>query len=694
MKFDPQKLYELLPMLYRIRDAELAQRQQQQIAESGVPLSGDDYGPLRALLEVIGKEVEILEENIDQLYDDFFIETSSEWVVDYIGQLIGYRSLISIPGFMSQRASVANTIALRRRKGTATSLEQIARDVTNYDANIVEYFQLLATTQYMNHPRLNHRATPRITGSPGANASDRAWENLEYIGTPFDKIPRTADVRSIALQRGKYNIPNIGIYLWRIKNYGLNHVPAYKVDDNRYKFSVLGKDTQLYNKPEPEKTITQLAQRQNVPMPISRREFQEDLDSYYGQNKSILIELNGSSVPPDLICVCALDDKPDNSGDWIHEPTDKMAIDPKLGRIAFPSSMHTPLGDKEVYVSYHYGFSADMGGGSYNREPSFREVPNGTTILEVDYDSTTIQNKLNQLPPEGGLLLIKDNECYDEDLSINLNPGSTIEIRAKDGMRPAIKGSIDITGNEKTKLILNGLLIFGGDVSYDSPSLESNGLKITHCTLAPNCDPPVELVVNSAGTELEITHSITGKLCVSEEAVLEIYNSIIDAADYVATAIGSLSNDDPGGKLSITNSTVIGKVQTRFMELASNTIFWADTPLVGKPLSIQSLRLQEGCVRFSYFPERSSLPRPFRCQPQLSGDPLRVVPSFRSLDYGKAGYCQLMPFCAREITEGADDEAEMGAFHNQYQPQKISNLQTRLDEYMRFGMEAGIFLAS
>lgn len=694
MEFDPQRLYELLPMLYRIRDAELAQRQQQQLAEPGVPLSGDDFGPLRALLEVIGKEVEVLEENIDQLYDDFFIETSSEWVVDYIGQLIGHRRLISIPGFMSQRASVANTIALRRRKGTATSLEQIARDVTGYDANVVEYFQLLATTQYMNHLRLHHRVTPRILGVPGTKNNDRSWESLEYIGTPFDKIPRTADVRSIALRRGKYNIPNIGIYLWRIKNYGLNHVPAYKVDDDRYKFSILGKDTQLYNEPEAEETITQLAQRSNVPMPISRRELHEDLDHYYGQSKSILIELNGSPVPPNLICVCALDDKPDNSGEWIHEPTDKVAIDPELGRIAFPPSMQTPLGDKEIYVSYHYGFSANMGGGSYNREPSFREASNGTTILNVDYNSTTIQNALSQLPAEGGLLLINDNECYEEDLIINLNPGSTIEIRAKDGKRPAINGSIDITGNEETKLILNGLLIFGGDVTYDSPSLDSNGLKIAHCTLAPNCAPPVELIVNSAGTELEITHSITGKLCVSKEAVLEIHNSIIDAADYVETAIGGLANDKPGGKLSITNSTVIGKVQTRLMELASNTIFWAVTPVVGDPPVVQSLRLQEGCVRFSYFPERSSLPRPFRCQPQLSGDPLRVVPSFRSLDYGKAGYCQLTPFCAKEIAEGADDEAEMGAFHDQYQSQKISNLQTRLDEYMRFGMKAGIFLAS
>ncbi|MBK9014731.1 MAG: hypothetical protein IPM82_11985 [Saprospiraceae bacterium] len=60
------------------------------------------------------------------------------------------------------------------------------------------------------------------------------------------------------------------------------------------------------------------------------------------------------------------------------------------------------------------------------------------------------------------------------------------------------------------------------------------------------------------------------------------------------------------------------------------------------------------------------------------------------LNYGDAGYCQLHQHCAPEITNGADDESEMGAFHHLFQPQRIINLRTRLDEYLRFGLEAGI----
>ena len=69
-------------------------------------------------------------------------------------------------------------------------------------------------------------------------------------------------------------------------------------------------------------------------------------------------------------------------------------------------------------------------------------------------------------------------------------------------------------------------------------------------------------------------------------------------------------------------------------------------------------------------------------------------PVFTSLRYGDAGYCQLSERTAVEIRQGADDQAEMGAFHDLYQPQRKANLRARLDEYLRFGLEAGIFYAS
>jgi len=259
MTFDIDRLYALLPAFYRIRDMERSE-------------------PVKALLSVIAEQVAVLEEDLDQFYDDQFIETCAEWVVPYIGDLVGTRGLFALPSVMklSQRAQVANTLSYRRRKGTAAVLEQLARDVTAWDASVVEYFQLLATTQYMNHLR------------PGnvSWADLRHWEPLERLNTPFESTPHTADVRRIEPRRGRYNIPNIGIFLWRLQSYASTKSPAYKVDERRYRFDALGKDTPLYNRPETEDQITHLAEPTNVPMPMSRRILDRYLDTYYGVDKA------------------------------------------------------------------------------------------------------------------------------------------------------------------------------------------------------------------------------------------------------------------------------------------------------------------------------------------------------------------------------------------------------------------------
>jgi hypothetical protein len=131
------------------------------------------------------------------------------------------------------------------------------------------------------------------------------------------------------------------------------------------------------------------------------------------------------------------------------------------------------------------------------------------------------------------------------------------------------------------------------------------------------------------------------------------------------------------------------------MQFASNTLFFAalaSTDTWNSP--VLSERKQEGCIRFAYVPPGSRTPRRYRCQPASGADALRVRPQFTSLRYGDAGYCQLSRRCASEIRTGADDEAEMGVFHDLYQPQREKNLRVRLDEYLRLALEAGIFYAT
>jgi hypothetical protein len=46
------------------------------------------------------------------------------------------------------------------------------------------------------------------------------------------------------------------------------------------------------------------------------------------------------------------------------------------------------------------------------------------------------------------------------------------------------------------------------------------------------------------------------------------------------------------------------------------------------------------------------------------------------------------------VRRGADDEAEMGVFRHLHQPQREAYLRARLDDYLRFGLEAGLLFAT
>ena len=727
MTVDVNKLYELLPAVYRIRDAELAKRLEQ---VEGVP----QEGPLKALLTVIAEQVAVLEEDLDQLYDDQFIETCANWVVPYIGDLVSARRVFVFPGArFTERAFVANTMAYRRRKGTAAVVEQLARDVTGWNANVVEFFQLLATTQYMNHIRRENLSVADL----------RYSEPLEFISTPFDKVAHTADVRRIASRRGKYNIPNIGIFLWRLNNYSITRGPAFKLDDRRYLFDALGKDTQLYNKPETEDEITHLAEPINVPMPITRRVLARDRAQYYGveddEFRSILINRNGvdvsltdttnTSPPRPLIDICDLSDITDSSGNvigWAHEPKDRISLDPVLGRLAFPENEPPP---RSVHVSYNYGFSTEMGGGEYGRGTTFSKL---ARVIKVPSDQPTVQAAIAALLAEfgtsprlpGGAIEIEKPKTVATSIyhelsgTISIPAGKVIELRAADQHRPVVKlnGDLQITGTGDGQLLLNGLVITGASLRVP-PTGQLRLLRLTHCTVVPGpvqtpvtsppsgLNPaPQSLLVEAPDVSIELISSISGPIGAVDGAHVSIRNSIVDAGGETEVAYANVLTfgsgsppgpTEPGAPLKVVNSTIIGKVNTLTMELASNAIFFAGL-LPGDlwPAPVRAERLQAGCVRFSYVPPGSRLPRLFRCQPADAADAARVRPIFTSLRYGDASYCQLSTSCAVEIRQGADDQAEMGAFHDLYQPQREANLGASLSEFLRFGLEAGIFFAS
>jgi Phage tail protein (Tail_P2_I) len=665
MSMDAQKLYDLLPAIYRIRDAE-------------------NGGPLKALLSVIAEQIVALEEDLAQLYDDQFIETCAEWVIPYIGDLVGYRQLYGLTSQVrSSRAEVANAIRLRRRKGTAAVLKGLAQDVTGWNAEVVELFQRLATTQYMNHVRPENLAAPDL----------RRWEPLECFDGPFDRLSHTVDVRSVSSGRGRYNVANVGIYLWRLRSYSLTGSPAFRLDERRYLFSPLGIPVPLFGRSQGEFEQAPPVPLIDAPMPISRRIFDKHKQDLYGADKVFFIE----GVPLDQIMICNLSDAA--GGAWAHvPPLRKVAIDPVLGRIAFGTApTASPI------VTYRYGFSADTGGGEYDRLDSLDMTLQ--PIARTPSPHATIQQALNAAVAGGGVVEIGNSGRYAETPSIAVtSTGRKVELRAANETRPllALGGALQVSGAEGSEVSLNGLLVSGGSlqVTATGDGKRLRRLKLAHCTLVPgialaaNGAPQqpngASLIVNTPGTVVEIDRCILGGLRVMEGAEVRITNSIIDATSGSGVAYAAIDGRAGGAPLRIENSTVIGKVHTVMMALASNSIFLARrTEGDGWLAPVWVDRRQDGCVRFSFLPPGSRTPRRYRCQPAAEAEAARIGPVFTSLRYGDPGYGQLSRRCAAEIEQGAEDAAEMGAFHDLYQSQRETNLHVRLNEYLRFGMEAG-----
>lgn len=280
----PIDFYELLPALYRLRDAEVA-------GASSVEASSRE--PLKAFLEVLSEQANIVRESVDAFWDDLFIETCADWVIPYIGDLVGNRPLSGVT--VARRVDVAKTIYYRRRKGTLPMLEELARDVTGWGAHAVEFFELLVWLQNLNHLRLDAARNPdrllHLAFDRVGTANVRDVDVANRVGGPFDVTSHTADVRAPSQNHGWHNIKRIGFFLWRLQSYPLANVRARARPDAGppfgFHFSSIGSPTQLFTNPRKEPDPTGLAREFHLPGALHRTPFRVDLDGYTREQGAI-----------------------------------------------------------------------------------------------------------------------------------------------------------------------------------------------------------------------------------------------------------------------------------------------------------------------------------------------------------------------------------------------------------------------
>jgi hypothetical protein len=704
-------LYEQLPAVHRRRDAE------------------QGY-PLQALLGLISEQQAILIDEIDQLYDDWFIETCQDWVVPYLGELVGYhllhgfeealasgseeaRGLLRV---IASRRDVANTIGNRRRKGTLALLEDLAADVAGWPGRAVEFRSLLALEQpirvYGSDLGDQHRRRHR-----GRLVDLRAGDALDRLDGPFDEVAHSVDVRRINSARtpGVHNISEVGLFVWRLRPYPITRAPAYCRDQDRmqFTFSILGNDTPLITNPVREPNPSHLADETNVPAFVRRRAFTQRPAAYYGPGKSFCIWLDDAAGAAPV----ALDQivSADLSG-WSYSPAlGQVAVDPVLGRIAFPAR-HAP--DTGVWVSYHYGMSADIGGGEYPRPPTPLQTKTYHVGTGQQFERITdalthwATDKTGPNGPHVATIELVGSLAYEEKIEIRVDLGDRLTVRAAPGSRPVLRlldwssnraDALKIVGTGKgegaePRVMFDGLLITGRNVRVQG---RVGQLVLTDTTLVPGwsideeceCAHPNEPSLELFDTPVcvQIERSILGTILVNREELTSepnkifLSDSILDACSHDRFALTAPLDRHAYAELSTRRSTVIGRVRTHAVDLVENSILVGDTHVA---------RRQAGCVRFSYLAPGSRVPQHFHCEPELSGEPRRVQPLLTSERYGTPGYGQLATNCASELSRGADDGSELGVFHRLFQPQREDNLALRINEYLPAGCDAGIILAT
>jgi hypothetical protein len=697
-----------------------------------------DRGELRALLAVLAEAAEALQLNIEELYQDLFVETAAEDLIPYIGELIGVTPLRSLGETGGNRAWVANTISYRRRKGTVLGLRQVAQDVLGHRAGITEGFNRLEWTQNLNHLS---RQLPR-------NPSLRDTNALELLGGPFESSAHTAEIRNVARERGRYGIANILIHSFTTPAFPVSRTtPAPGPDNRSFWFDPWGRDIPLFLNPESEPSRSERPLiESSAPVAARRRYLRDELekiriaqargDEYRSDlfdEEPVLSILTGNPlvpIPPAEIAIVNLETwgngptaltYPNANGQPVNLPI-RVWVDPARGRFRFAPAQAPQNGLRTDYV---YGAPGIIGGGPYDRSASVDELmPSGFDFYRVvTKENLGAQpNVLNNLkdaidewnlqpPNRDGVIVIADSATYaDGPIKLRLPAGSHLIILSADWPAPEIvtdPRTPDLISPRARRPVSNGDLLIGGSApdASDSPGRVTicgmwlNGkvtippgnlgqLRFEDCTLRPDSSPVLIQTgpVKRRNRRLEAIFSrcVLGDITVS------------------ATITG----------LTVTECAIKGTIT------AETTPATFDRTTITRPVTVQSLeasesiftdiltvgRTQIGCIRFSYFPVGSRVPRAFQCQPEtaVSKNPdepaaqvrARIAPSFTSVRPDHPGFLRLAAATPVEILTGAEDEDQMGVYHREYLSLRKANLRFALSEHLRIGLSAGIFDAN
>jgi hypothetical protein len=470
------KLWNLLPAVYRAADTD----------------QFNANGPLRELVNRIGAQAAVLRRSLDRLWEDQSIESCDDWVIPYLGDLLA-TNLVAHLDARGQRLDVAKTIYYRRRKGTVAVLEEIAANITGWNAKVVEFFRRLGRTRHGLDPAVGLPNTAPddaatlllaeglvgpLTGTRiGGLADLRNVYGATQASSPFDEYFHTADFRQGQGQVGWYNIPRVGVFLWRLNSFGVGPTTPVAVKDcaGWFTFDPTGRDVQLFA----AASRTSISYGDNWVSPVEAQLptaiSQPLFDSQYPPNANPSAPAPAFPLYPDSLAVFSTptptaNDKP--------VPVAKLKVRPPRGRFQMTPTPTSPLG-----VQYHYGFSSTIGAGPYDRRSGRTAPP------MPDPQVTRTGGALGTVPSKGTLTLT-DSLTYTPTTNVNVQGQLTVcaGIERRPVLRWPTKTGVwtqwTFTGTDPGPncLVLDGLLLSGADIVLAG---NFDCVTITCCTLDP-----------------------------------------------------------------------------------------------------------------------------------------------------------------------------------------------------------------
>jgi hypothetical protein len=432
----------------------------------------------------------------------------------------------------------------------------------------------------------------------------------------FDEYSYTVDSRRGIGQVGWHNIPKLGIFLWRLYSFGVG-IPAnhdqqqslpigvtpvpYQGQPEHYTFDPTGREIPLFAAdacPFGDRWVS--PEEWQLPTPISSQLLAAHLQNLYAEilgNEIVYHSLGIFDEVGNLFPATDIADSPTN---WQDTPTrlaqlrfwmkwsqtlqgdpsltpqtatqwrislasyllsfKSFLVDPERGRLIRASDV-----PETIFTTYHYGFSATVGAGPFDRRP-LREPFRIPSHLPIYPDVTEGQEKLTtariiepgtdpKTPLEEviphGTLTIADSRTYTT--VRDLDGIEKVTLRSENRTRPLIRLKPDDQGHfpewkftavdaaaghdNDRELVLDGLFLSGVDVVlcgvFDTVTLinctfdpgqadESASSKSLYATSVDGCTlSPCHIWVEGAVKEFQIVRCILGPVRTRHQGTID-----------------------------------------------------------------------------------------------------------------------------------------------------------------------------